>query len=134
MPAVLALALLAATPTPRPTSGALRRAFEAGCAALVDVQSARGKGFGVLVGSGGEVLTSVDFVGLEDAKVKIAGQVHPAQVRFAEAELGVALLSVRAAGPFHAVAVRAGGPPSEGWVVAVARGKAGQPVPHLGRI
>jgi hypothetical protein len=133
MLAVLLLALCAASPNPRPTSGAVRRAFEASKPSLVEVESPRGRSLGILLGSGGEVLTSLR-TGQDQARVRWGGAAHPATVRSRRPELGVALLAIQSEGPFTAAAVHPGPPPQEGWVVAVERTQDGRAMPRLGKI
>jgi hypothetical protein len=134
MPVVLALLLCAVPPTPAPSPGALQRAFAAGRAALVEVQGKDQTGYGVLVGSTGEVLTSLRFVETEEALVRHGEAVLRAHVRLRNAELGVVLLSLPNGGPYPALPVNLRGVPANAWVVVLSRGKKGQPRPQLGRV
>jgi hypothetical protein len=134
MVAVLALALCAVSPSAHPSPGALQRAFAAGRVALVDVKGPNQVGYGVLVGSTGEVLTSLRFVGSEATTVRWGETVHTAQVRLRNPELGIAILSLGEGGPYPALAAHLGNIAIHTWLVVLTRSKDGQPRPHLGRV
>ncbi len=92
------LLLLALSAAPGP-------AVETLSAALVEVSGPRARGPGVVVGADGQVLTSVRFVGLDEASVLARGEAHGGEVLAADPRLGIAV-------------VKAGGGP---WVAAAAR-------------
>jgi hypothetical protein len=100
------LALLSADPGDRPSSAALRRTYEGSRSSIVEVIGPKRSGIGIIVGAGGEVLTSVDYVGLNEAKVRWEGRELPARVTLADAGLKVAMLEISAPGSFSAVAVK----------------------------
>ncbi|HLL55946.1 MAG TPA: serine protease [Myxococcaceae bacterium] len=144
-PALLALALfvgvapgLVAAPAfaePPPTRAALRKAFEANRDTVVEVVGPRRKGTGVLVGRTGQVLTSVDFVGLDAARVRRDGQERAARVLLANAALRIAVVEIDPPGEYPATAVQLNQPPAVGdWVVAISRTKKGAVSPVLGQV
>jgi len=87
-------ALLLAAAARKPTNAALRKAFENNAQAVVEVVGPHKSGAGVVVGAGGQVLTSVDYVSLEEATVKVAGQSFRARVVMANADLKAAVVAV----------------------------------------
>lgn len=92
---LLASASLGGAPPPKkPTNAALRKAFENNARSVVEVAGPHASGAGVVVGAGGQVLTSVDFVSLEEATVKVDGQSLRARVVMASAELKAAVVVV----------------------------------------
>lgn len=92
---LLASAALGGAPPPKkPTNAALRKAFENNARSVVEVAGPHASGAGVVVGAGGQVLTSVDFVSLEEATVKVDGQSLRARVVMASAELKAAVVVV----------------------------------------
>jgi hypothetical protein len=129
---VISLVLLAAAPPARPTAGAIRRAFEAGKAALVEVDGKRGTELGMVVGNQGQVLSRVD-ASLDTVRVHAGDKVYSAQVQTRQRELGMAVLKLEADPPLVPAAMHPGVPPHEGWVIAVQRQK-GHPVPLLGKL
>lgn len=121
---VLVTALLAspAGASPPPTPAALRRALVAAASALVEVSGPEGRGSGIVVGTGGEVLTSVHFVSLERAQLRAEKERAPGQVIAASATLGTALVRPERALATHPVAVRAAAAlRMGGWLIAVTR-------------
>jgi len=135
LPVLLLLSSNARAGAP-PTRAALRKAFEANRATVVEVVGPRRAGTGVLVGSSGKVLTSVDFVQGEKATVRREGKALSAKVRLASAALKVALVEIDPPGEYPSTAVRLGGGPSEGdWLVAIAHPpKGGEPAPVLAQV
>jgi len=137
-------ALLLAAAARKPTNAALRKAFENNAQAVVEVVGPHKSGAGVVVGAGGQVLTSVDYVSLEEATVKVAGQSFRAKVVVANADLKVAVVAVEVP-PKAPDAPDAGAPPAfrpppvtleETFVagtelVAIVRDQAGAPAPRL---
>jgi hypothetical protein len=136
-------ALLLAAAARKPTNAALRKAFENNAQAVVEVVGPHKSGAGVVVGAGGQVLTSVDYVSLEEATVKVAGQPFRARVVMANAALKVAVVAMelpRAApdagvpGPpaFHPPAARLDETFAAGTeLVAIVRDQAGALAPRL---
>ena len=100
------LALLSADSGDRPSNAVLRRTYEGSRSSIVEVIGPKRSGIGIIVGAGGEVLTSVDYVGLNEAKVRWEGRELPARVTLADAGLKVAMLEISAPGSFSAVAVK----------------------------
>src|SRR5262249_61163247 len=92
------LALLSADSGDRPSSAVLRRTYEGSRSSIVQVIGPKGSGTGIIVGAGGEVLTSVDYVGLNEAKVRWEGRELPARVTLANASLKVAMIEISAPG------------------------------------
>ncbi|HME90794.1 MAG TPA: serine protease [Myxococcaceae bacterium] len=115
-------ALLAAQPAGRPSNAVLRRAYQAARSSTVQVIGPKASGTGIIVGAAGEVLTSPQFVGLNDAKVLWDGGQVPARVAFADARLKVALVEISAPGTFPSVAVKLRDSLETGsWVIGVVR-------------
>lgn len=84
-----------ASPPPRPSDGALRRAWERNAHTVVEVSRADGrKGAGVIVGAGGHIATSTHNVDFERATVHMEGKSLPARVIAADARTRVALLEL----------------------------------------
>ena len=118
VPALLALPARADAP---PTRAALQRALEAHARSAVEVSrtdSARA-GPGVIVGAGGQVLTSVQQVGLYEAQVRAGAGEERVPVLMANAALKVAL--VRLAGEGHPAAAVSLLPqkPGRPWLIGV---------------
>jgi len=101
-------ALLLAAAARKPTNAALRKAFENNVQAVVEVVGPHKSGPGVVVGAGGQVLTSVDYVSLEEATVKVDGRPLRARVVMANASLKAAVVAVEV----PAAAPDAGAPPA----------------------
>ncbi|MHB8873702.1 MAG: trypsin-like peptidase domain-containing protein [Myxococcaceae bacterium] len=140
-PSQAALALLLAAPIalagPKPTSAALRKAFEANRPTVVQVIGPRRAGAGVMVGAGGQVVTSVDYSGLESAKVRLSadGGELPATVLLADASLGVVVLQLDGPGEFRAAAVKLDATFAKGdWLVGIQRKPDGTLTPLAGQI
>lgn len=127
----LALALLVVTagsPPKRPTQGAIARAIAHASPTMVDVIGPKkaGTGTGVIVSSQGHVVTSVDFVKLEDAEVARGGKApERTAVTFSDAGLGLALLRLDVSAEQHAAAVRLEPPSKQEWLIALVRAKKG---------
>jgi hypothetical protein len=142
LPSLLALWLLAlpahAADAP-PTRASLQRALEAHARSTVEVQGPRRAGPGVIVGSGGQVLTSVEQVGLYEARVGAGPDARRAPVVMANATLKVALLRLEGEGhPAAAVALLPEGA-KRPWLIGVlgaggsrARAVAGRAAPARG--
>jgi S1-C subfamily serine protease len=128
----LALALSAGT---RPSSARLRAAFETNQAAVIEVVGQKGSGSGVVVGARGQVLTAVQFVSLEDARLKVDGRELGAKVVLADATLKIALVQADGDGEWAAAAVRAEGKLSRGdWLVGIGRTRKGALEPSAGQV
>jgi hypothetical protein len=135
MPALIALAFLLAAPVPpRPSSAALRRAFEAGERALVEVHGHGPGGAGVLVGAQGQVLTALRYVDADGANVRLGSTVLGARLVLRSSALRVAILDMVGDGPYPAMAVRLETPEAGAWVVGILLGRDGVAVPRLGRV
>lgn len=117
-----------------PTSAALHRAWTGAEPTLVEVRGPRRSGPGFLVASSGEVLTTVDFVGLDSAEVILEGKSYLAKVMVANPRLRLAVLSISRSSPFRALAVEMTPPAPGDWVIGVARAKRGTFTPHLGQV
>ena len=102
-----------------PTRAALQRALEAHARSAVQVRSAGRAGPGVIVGAGGQVLTSVQQVGLYEAEVGAGSGAERVPVVMANATLKVALL--RLPGEAHPAASVALLParPGRPWLIGV---------------
>ena len=136
-PALVLLAVVALCPPALagpPTRAALRKAFEANRPTLVEVVGPRRSGTGVMVGTSGQVLTSVEFVGLEKAKIRRDGQESAAKVRLANAALKVALVELEPPGEYPATAVRLTEPAEGDWLVAILRSRKGELSPVLAQV
>jgi hypothetical protein len=133
-------AALLATPhvtesRPRPTQAALRRAFENNRSSIVEVIGPKRSGIGVIVGAAGQVLTSVEYVGRYQAKVKVGGQELAARVVMADARLKVALLEMAVPGSFRSVAVKLQESlPAGSWLLALVRPNGRKPSVLVGKV
>jgi hypothetical protein len=137
MPAlILSLLVLASDgPGARPTSAALRRTYETNRSSIVQVIGPKRSGAGIIVGTAGEVLTSLQYVGPIDAKVLWEGRELPARVTMADAHLGVAMVEISSPDSFPAVAVKLRNPLETGsWVVGFLRPHGKKPAVLVGRI
>lgn len=115
---LLTFALLFASAPGRPSHAALRKAFEQNAATLVEVSGGRRSGTGVVVGAEGHIVTTVDHVGLYEAKVKLGDRVVPAKVLSANALTKIAVLSISE--PLRAPAVRTDAPLAKGdWLIGL---------------
>ncbi len=90
-----------------PTRAAIRKAIEAARSSLVEVIGPHHRGPGVIVGARGEVLTSVDYLALEQAQVVVGGEQKSASVKLADAASGVGMVDIEGDGPFQAAVVNA---------------------------
>lgn len=137
MPAlVLVLSALSAAPAaPRPSSAQLRRTYQVARSSTVEVIGPKAVGTGTIVGSGGEVLTSPQYVGLEEAKVLWDGRQVPARVAFADGRLKAALVEISAPGSFPSVAVKLRDSLEAGsWVIGVLRPRSKRPSVTFGKV
>ncbi len=125
-----ALALGEPAAPPAPTSGALRRAAEAGTRASVRVLGT-GTAAGVLVGADGQVLTLAALVHGSAALVELGDARRTAHVVERLPSLGLVLLAIDGDGPFPAPAARLDAPATGEWVVGL--GDDGRS-PRLGRV
>lgn len=129
--ALLALALGAAPQAKAPTPASLRKAFENNRHTLVQVIGPRAKGPGVMVGGDGHVLTSVAFVGLEEARVRVGEDEWRAEVVIADAHRGVAVVRILPPGEFRAAPVRLDGELRRGDSLVAIRPGRDRPTPAL---
>jgi hypothetical protein len=135
MPALLALALLLAPPTPpRPSTIELRHALEAAERALVEVHGRRPGGAGVLVGTQGQVLTALRFVDVQGTNVRLGTTVLGARLVLASPTLKVAVLNMVGPGPYPAIPVQLVAPEAGAWVVGIVLLADGAAAPRLGRL
>jgi hypothetical protein len=123
----LVLVLLAplASAEDRPTRADLQKALALHERSVVRVRGLRETGPGVIVGTEGQVLTSVRHINLEAAQVEYDGRTLPATVVLADAYLKVAVVAAPS-GTYPAAAVRvATESPAGQWLIGVlpARGK-----------
>jgi hypothetical protein len=136
---VAAIAAAAPAAQKRPTNAALRKAFERNRDTLVEVSSPRGRGAGVIVGGAGQIATSVEYVGVDDATVRLAGRERPGRVALANPKLKIALVQLAVAPGERftpaAVDLRASLAPGT-WLVGIdgPRGKRKEPRPFAGRV
>lgn len=122
---ILALALLVtpASATERPSHADLRKALALHERSVVRVRGTREAGPGVIVGTEGQVLTSVRHVSLESAQVEYAGQTLPATVVLANAYLKVAVVAAPP-GTYPAAPVRVTTESPVGqWLIGVIPGR-----------
>lgn len=131
-----------AQPPGRPTHAALRKVFENNRATVVGVVGPKRSGSGVLVAANGYVATSVELVGLDQAKVRLGEVELPAKVLAADARLKLALLRIDLArgadvamAATRAAAVRMESRFTRGeWLVGISRSDRGQLSPVLGQV
>jgi hypothetical protein len=138
LPPLLLLCCLVALPSfageGRPSRADLQRVMELHARSVVRVRGPKQSGPGIIVGAGGQVLTSVEpvgeaFVGLNAATVEHDGKVLPARVVLANAALKVAVVAAPD-GTYPAVPVKLlkDGDSLDGkWVVGVLPATKGQP-------
>ncbi len=122
---VLVLALLAtpASAAERPSNADLRKALALHERSVVWVRGAREAGPGIIVGTEGQVLTSVRHVSLESAQVEYAGRTLPATVVLANAYLKVAVVAAPP-GTYPAAPVRVTTErPTGQWLIGVVPGR-----------
>ncbi|NMO16279.1 MXAN_2756 family trypsin-like serine endoprotease [Pyxidicoccus fallax] len=136
---LIALPSLALAGEGRPSRADLQRVMELHARSVVRVRGPKQTGPGVIVGSAGQVLTSLepvgaDYVGLSAATVEHDGKDLPARVVLASAALKVALVAAPD-GTYPAVPVKLlkdGEGLAGRWVVGVmpaAKGQPARPVP-----
>lgn len=122
----------AAPPAPeRPTRATLQKVLELHERSVVRVKGPRRSGPGVIVGSEGQVLTSVEHVSLDTgAQVELEGRTLPAKVVTANGHLKFAVVAAPS-GTYPAVPVQAQPDDEKGrWLIGVVRGKDKQPRPE----
>lgn len=118
-----------------PTHAAVRKAVEHNRAALVHVTGPKGSGPGVVVGQRGEVLTSVQYVSLYDARVKAGDADLSARVIAANAALRIAVVGVEGDRALKASPVRLLQKFEPGmWLVGLRRDRKGVVRPALGQV
>ena len=125
---LLILALPAwAADSERPTRAAMQKLRAQSEHTLLVIEGPEGRGPGILVGAGGEILTSVAHVGLARAQIHIGGTTHEGRVLYANAGTGLALLRAPAGVELRtAVPVRVLPSFKPGqWIIAVTRDKQG---------
>ncbi|WP_224247946.1 MXAN_2756 family trypsin-like serine endoprotease [Hyalangium gracile] len=111
----------------RPTRADLQKALELHERSVVRVVAPRRSGPGVIVGSGGQVLTAVDHVSLETTEVEFGGKRLPASVVLANAYLKVAVIAAPS-GTYPSVPVKVQAEGLAGqWLIGVVRGKGKRP-------
>ncbi len=129
------LTIASAQSAGRPSSAALRRTYESTRASFVQIIGPKRSGLGIIVGAGGEVLTSVDYVSGDGAKIRWQGRELPARVTLADARLKVALLEISAPGSFPSVAVKLHESLDAGsWVVGILRPQSAKPSVLVGSV
>lgn len=120
---VLALLATPASATERPSHADLRKALALHERSVVWVRGAREAGPGIIVGTEGQVLTSVRHVSLESAQVEYAGRTLPATVVLANAYLKVAVVAAPP-GTYPAAPVRVTTEsPTGQWLIGVVPGR-----------
>ncbi len=123
LPLVLFLFVTSVSAEERPSRADLQKVLAAHERSVVKVQGPREAGPGVIVGTGGQVLTSVRHISLEAAQVEYEGQTLPATVVLANAYLKVAVIAAPA-GTYPAVPVRVDtGSPTGQWLIGVIPGR-----------
>jgi hypothetical protein len=120
---VLALFATSASAEDRPSRADLQRALALHERSVVRVRGPREAGPGIIVGTEGQVLTSVRHVSLDAAQVEYDGRTLPATVVLANAYLKVAVVAAPA-GTYPAAAVK----PNTGtltgqWLIGIVPGK-----------
>ena len=107
----------------RPSRADLQRALSLYEQSVVRVRGSRDAGPGIIVGTEGQVLTSVRHVNLDAAQVEYEGQTLPATVVLANAYLKVAVVAAPT-GDYPAVPVRVStGSPVGQWLIGVVPGR-----------
>jgi hypothetical protein len=108
---------------------ALRRALEVNAPSMVEVSNGHRRGPGLVVGAHGQVITSTQWVGLDQAVVHHQGLSLAARVVAANASTGVALLELLEPPPAtlrpSAVSPQAA-LPRGAWLVGIAHGSKGE--------
>jgi hypothetical protein len=112
-----------ASPEGRPTRADLQRVMEVHARSVVRVHGPRRAGPGVIVGSQGQVLTSVEHVSLEAAEVEYGGQRLTGAVVLAHAGLKIAVVAAPE-GAYPSVPVKVQPEGLDGqWLIGVVAGK-----------
>lgn len=141
-PRLLALLILCLTlPAPgtgaqRPTRADMRKVLELHERSVVHVHGPHRAGPGIIVGSAGQVLTSVEHVSLEAAEIEFQGKRLPGSVVFASGYLKVAVVAAPS-GEYPSVPVKALLERLDGqWLIGVVRGrrKAAHPFTAVARL
>ncbi|ATB37876.1 hypothetical protein CYFUS_003301 [Cystobacter fuscus] len=123
LPLVLALVSTSVLAADKPTRADLQKTLALYERSVVKVRGGRGAGLGIIVGSEGQVLTSVRHVDLEAARVEFAGQSLPATVLLANAMLKVAVVAAPT-GNYPAVPVQvSAASPAGQWLIGVVPGR-----------
>ncbi|WNG38422.1 trypsin-like peptidase domain-containing protein [Archangium violaceum] len=123
---VLLLLTTRASAEDRPTLADLRKVLAMHERSVVKVRGSRGTGPGVIVGTEGQVLTSVSHINLDAAQVEYEGQTLPATVVLANAYLKVAVVAAPT-GNYPAVPVSMStGSPVGQWLIGVIPGRGRQ--------
>lgn len=129
---LLAPATLAARPVaePRPTRATLQKVLELHERSVVQVRGPRGSSPGIIVGSEGQVLTSVAHVSLDSgAQVQHGDTTLSARVVAANGQLKFAVVAAPS-GTYPAVPVRPDGVPGQ-WLIGVVRGRDKRETPKV---
>lgn len=123
LPLVLVLLATRVFAEERPSRADLRRALALHEQSVVRVRGPRAAGPGIIVGTEGQVLTSVRHVSLDAAQVEYGGRTLPATVVLANAYLKVAVVAAPA-GTYPAAAVRVSTwRPAGQWLIGVVPGR-----------
>ncbi|QRN94094.1 trypsin-like peptidase domain-containing protein [Archangium violaceum] len=123
---VLVLLATGASAEDRPSRADLQKALRLYERSVVRVRGPREAGPGVIVGTEGQVLTSVRHVSLEAAQVEYDGRTLPATVVLANGYLKVAVVAAPA-GEYPAAPVRvATGSPVGQWLIGIIPGRGKQ--------
>jgi hypothetical protein len=123
---VLVLLATGASAEDRPSRADLQKALGLYERSVVRVRGPREAGPGVIVGTEGQVLTSVRHVSLEAAQVEYDGRTLPATVVLANGYLKVAVVAAPA-GEYPAAPVRvATGSPVGQWLIGIIPGRGKQ--------
>lgn len=110
----------------RPSRADLQRAVELHERSVVRVHGPRRAGPGVIVGSAGQVLTSVEHVSLEAAEVEFDGKRLPGAVVLANAYLKIAVVAAPQ-GTYPSVPVKVQSEDLDGkWLIGVVPGRGKQ--------
>ncbi|MFZ5470536.1 MAG: S1 family peptidase [Myxococcota bacterium] len=119
-----------------PTRAALRKAFEVASPSVLEVVGPRRSGAGVVVSADGHVVTSVDYVSLEEAQVRLSDKTLSAKVVAADGRLKVAVVKLAPEdAPYRATAVRLSETARAGeLLVAVTRKKGNSPAPTVTQV
>ena len=123
LPLLLLLLSTGAAAADTPSRADLQRALAQHERSVVKVRGARDSGPGIIVGTEGQVLTSVRHVGLDSAQVEYDGRTLPSKVVLAHDALKVAVVAAPA-GTYPAVPVQvAPGAPVGQWLIGVVPGR-----------